>query len=439
MECSIWCHSAPCSNRTLFKFFVGGSICIFLVIQSTGGYRAKVGVLPEVDEFIHAVKAMSLLTIALIVLQFFFDILPGSRMVAFYFWFFGILSLTLSRWMILKLESIYYSKGIGGHRALIIGSTQLSQDISERMILYPLLGYYYVGTLDDAPPEKVHFHLRDRFKLLGTAEDYQVVAKESNVSAIFLVKRDISHSLYQQISQYCLDEQIELNVLTDPILNTPFNQFRNFDGIPVIASMDLNQFSFQRIFKRIFDILGAIIGLLVFSPVIILSMIWIRLVSPNGPIFFKQKRVGFMDQPFHMIKFRSMIPDAEKGTGPVMVNESGDSRYIKGGQFLRQYSIDELPQLWNVLVGDMSLVGPRPERPHFVDQFQQYLPLFRQRHIVPVGITGWAQINGRSVLTRRPEQKIKYDFYYIKNWSFLFDIKIILKTIFVVFRKEESY
>ena len=134
-----------------------------------------------------------------------------------------------------------------------------------------------------------------------------------------------------------------------------------------------------------------------------------------------------------------MIPDAEKFTGPVMVNESGDSRYIKGGQFLRQYSIDELPQLWNVLKGEMSIVGPRPERPHFVDQFEKKLPLFSKRHVVPVGITGWAQINGRSVLTRRPEQKIKYDFYYIKNWSFLFDLKIILKTVLVVFRKEESY
>ena len=142
---------------------MGGAFCFFFVIQSTGGYRAKVGVLPEVDEFIHAVKAMTLLAIALIVLQFFFDFLPGSRMVAFYFWLFSILLLTIARWAILKIESIYYSKGIGGHRALIIGSTQLSQDISERMILYPLLGYHYIGTLDDAPPEKVHFHLRERF------------------------------------------------------------------------------------------------------------------------------------------------------------------------------------------------------------------------------------------------------------------------------------
>ena len=140
-----------------------------------------------------------------------------------------------------------------------------------------------------------------------------------------------------------------------------------------------------------------------------------------------------------MIKFRSMIPNAEASTGPVMVDESGDARYIKGGQFIRQFSLDELPQFWNVLCGQMSLVGPRPERPHFVDQFSKIVPYFNERHVVPVGMSGWAQINGRSVLTRRPEHKIKYDIYYINHWSVLFDIKILIKTLFVVFSREESY
>jgi lipopolysaccharide/colanic/teichoic acid biosynthesis glycosyltransferase len=134
-----------------------------------------------------------------------------------------------------------------------------------------------------------------------------------------------------------------------------------------------------------------------------------------------------------------MVPDAEAKTGPIMVNESGDSRYIRGGQWLRQFSFDELPQLWNVFKGDMSLVGPRPERPHFVQQFSRRVPFFNARHEVPVGITGWAQINGRSVLTRRPDQKIKYDIYYINHWSLLLDIKILIKTCAVVWSREESY
>ena len=122
-----------------------------------------------------------------------------------------------------------------------------------------------------------------------------------------------------------------------------------------------------------------------------------------------------------------------------MVNETSETRYIKGGRFLRQCSLDELPQLWNILKGDMSLVGPRPERPFFVDQFSQQIPFFEFRHRVKSGLTGWAQINGRSVLTRKPEHKLKYDCYYVNHCSTLFDLKIMLMTFLVVFRREESY
>ncbi len=133
-----------------------------------------------------------------------------------------------------------------------------------------------------------------------------------------------------------------------------------------------------------------------------------------------------------------MIHNAEN-FGPMMVNEAGDSRYIFGGRFLRKYSLDELPQFINVWLGDMSIVGPRPERPFFVEQFKEKYPFYGLRHKVKAGITGWAQINGRSTLTRRPDHKARYDLYYIKNWSFLLDIKIILRTFFVVLKGEEAY
>ena len=162
--------------------------------------------------------------------------------------------------------------------------------------------------------------------------------------------------------------------------------------------------------KRFMDIVLSGIGIIVLMPVFVVMAIWIKLVSSSGSIIFCQERVGQFGRTFQMYKFRSMIPDAESKTGPTMVDESGDHRYIKGGQFMRQYSLDELPQLWNVLIGEMSLVGPRPERPFFVKKFSSQVPFFNDRHVVPVGITGWAQVNGRSVLTRRPHQKIKYDF-----------------------------
>ncbi|MEK9727090.1 MAG: sugar transferase, partial [Candidatus Margulisiibacteriota bacterium] len=388
---------------------------------------------------VQMVKATTLTIVAIIFIQFFYLIIPGSRMVVLYFWLILSVLLIAARIIIIRVETYLYSKGVGARRSIVIGSSHLSQDIAERMILYPGLGYFYEGTLDDGPPDKIYFHLKNRFKLLGSVDSYKQICIDQNIDALFLVKRDISNFQYRELSFFCLSNNIELNVLTEPILSSPFNQFRTFDGIPVVSTIDLRSQLFERFLKRLFDVLASLVVLIFFSPVFLLTIVWIRLVSPNGPIFYLQERMGYLNQPFKMIKFRSMVPNAEQGSGPVMVDESGDMRYIKGGKFIRQFSIDELPQFWNVLVGQMSIVGPRPERPFFINEFSKTIPLFNKRHVVPVGITGWAQINGRSVLTRRPEHKIKYDFYYINHWSFLFDIKICIKTLFVVFAREESY
>ena len=156
-------------------------------------------------------------------------------------------------------------------------------------------------------------------------------------------------------------------------------------------------------------------------------------MSPGAPIFYMQERVGYKNQSFNMIKFRSMVPDAESNTGPVMVNESGDNRYIKGGKFLRQLSIDELPQLWNVLKGEMSIVGPRPERPYFVQQFSKALPMFEKRHLVPVGITGWAQINGRSVLTDDRNIKLNMTFIILIIGLCCWILKFVLRRCLLCF------
>ena len=411
----------------------------FLFLIAFDGYRPTIGILPGIDEIIKVAKAMSLVVITIIFIQFFVSFIPGSRMVILYFWLFSIFLLSMFRLIILRLESHFYAKGIGARRSIIVGSSMLSQDIAERMIMYPAMGYFYVGTIDDAPPEKVHFHLKDRFKLLGAVDQYASICLKQNIDAIFLVKRDIQNVEYRKLTQFSLANDIQLNVLSEPILDTPFIEVGSFDGVSMISTMSLQRRFFERKIKRFFDIVVSLLGMLLLSPIFLFISVWIKLISPKGPVFFKQIRVGQYGNEFNMYKFRSMIPNAEKETGPVMVDESGDSRYILGGQFLRQFSFDELPQLWNVFLGQMSIVGPRPERPHFVAEFSNHVPFFKERHVVPVGITGWAQINGRSVLTRRPEHKIKYDIYYINHWSFLFDIKICLRTFFVVFAREESY
>jgi len=187
--------------------------------------------------------------------------------------------------------------------------------------------------------------------------------------------------------------------------------------------------------KRTMDVVVSALLLVLLSPFLMLLALLIKLES-KGPVFYTQVRVGLDGRPFEMIKFRSMRVDAEQDTGPVWATED-DPRRTRLGAFLRKTSLDELPQLINVLVGDMSLVGPRPERPVFVDQFRQVVPRYMERHKEKAGMTGWAQVNGLRGDTSIVE-RTKYDLYYIENWSLLFDLKILLRQFVNVFRKDRN-
>ena len=219
---------------------------------------------------------------------------------------------------------------------------------------------------------------------------------------------------------------------------TPLTVSYELDGIPFLTTEGGIGF-FSGVLKRVFDVVVSGLGLILLLPLFILIGIATKISSPDGPILYIQERIGKNGVPFKMVKFRSMVVNAEEKTGPAVVDEKNETRYTSIGRWMRKWSLDELPQLWNVLIGEMSIVGPRPEREFFVKQFEEYIPYYTYRHKVRGGITGWAQVNGRSVLTRRPEQKIKYDLYYIKAGSLLLDFKILLKTIFVVLKREEAY
>jgi exopolysaccharide biosynthesis polyprenyl glycosylphosphotransferase len=184
------------------------------------------------------------------------------------------------------------------------------------------------------------------------------------------------------------------------------------------------------------DVLGSAILLVLSSPLMLLVAILIKLESP-GPVFYAQERMGLDARPFPMLKFRSMRQDAESETGPVWA-KPGDARRTRLGSLIRTLSIDELPQFINVLIGDMSLVGPRPERPFFVEQFRQNIPRYMDRHREKAGITGWAQVNGLRGDTSITE-RTKYDLWYIENWSLLLDFKIILRTALRAFNDRNAY
>ncbi len=207
-------------------------------------------------------------------------------------------------------------------------------------------------------------------------------------------------------------------------------------GTPVVSVNESPLLGIGQIFKRLMDIVGAVVAILIFSPIMILAALAVRLTS-KGPILYRQERMGLDGRTFPILKFRSMYTDAEAKSGAVWA-KPGDARTTPVGAFLRKTSLDELPQFFNVLRGDMSLVGPRPERPVFVDQFRKNIPGYYLRHKTKAGITGWAQVNGWRGNTSI-ERRIECDLYYIQNWSLLFDLRIIFMTVFKGFINKNAY
>ena len=206
-------------------------------------------------------------------------------------------------------------------------------------------------------------------------------------------------------------------------------------GLPLLTVRDIAQRGWRRTAKRTVDVLGSLFGLTLASPLMMLIALLIKLES-RGPVFYLQERMGLDALPFPMLKFRSMRADAEK-SGPGWTTEN-DPRRTKSGMFLRKTNLDELPQFINVLLGDMSLVGPRPERPVYVEQFRRSIPRYMDRHREKSGMTGWAQVNGLRGDTSITE-RTKYDLWYIENWSLLLDIKIMIRTLLHFFRSPNAY
>jgi exopolysaccharide biosynthesis polyprenyl glycosylphosphotransferase len=211
----------------------------------------------------------------------------------------------------------------------------------------------------------------------------------------------------------------------------------DLDGVPIIGLNDVPLRGWHRFIKRTVDLAFGTLSLLLAIPLFTLIAVLIKLRGGHGPVFYRQERMSLDGRTFLMYKFRSMRSDAERGTGPVWASAE-DPRRTKIGIWLRRYNLDELPQLFNVLLGHMSLVGPRPERPPFVQRFRETIPQYMLRHRVKSGMTGWAQVNGWRGNTSI-EKRIEYDLYYIENWSFLLDVKILILTLFRGFGQTHAY
>ena len=272
---------------------------------------------------------------------------------------------------------------------------------------------------------------------LGAFTDLKEHMEKLDPDAILLAFDDHEHEMILKMMKDAEGKNIELFYLPDLLdMITSNRGTLEVGGIPIFRLKAMAFSGWQGFWKRAFDIVVSFLGIILLSPFLLLVALLVK-INSRGPVFYKQDRVGLDGQEFKMIKFRTMVVDAEKGTGPVWAKKD-DPRTTSLGKFLRRTSIDEFPQLINVLKGEMSLVGPRPERLVFVKQFQQHIPKYAERHRVRSGVTGWAQVNG--LRGQSPiEERTRYDVYYIENWSLWFDIKIILMTFMAIFRGENAY
>ncbi len=317
------------------------------------------------------------------------------------------------------------TKGHNLQRILVVGAGALGKEITHKILAHRALGFDVVGFLDDDPGKaNLSFH---GVKMLGTLKDVQEVLERHKVDQVFIALPLDAHKKMMRVLRLVGSECVEVKLVPDVLQYATLKAtFEDLDGTPVINLSQVPLQGWNTLAKRAMDVAisGAVLlCLLPFLPLVALA-IWLE---DHGPIFYRQERMGLDGRSFMILKLRSMRVNAEATTGPVWATED-DPRRTRLGSFLRRWSIDELPQAWNVLVGDMSIVGPRPERPAFVSEFKHKIPQYMLRHRVKAGITGWAQVNGWRGNTSI-KKRIQYDLYYIENWSLLLDLKILWMTV----------
>jgi exopolysaccharide biosynthesis polyprenyl glycosylphosphotransferase len=342
------------------------------------------------------------------------------RQMILYVWLltivFVVVGRELHRLMVVWLRVL----GPARDRVLIVGSSSVAGAIVQQIQANPQLGYVVVGAVNGKTGETVA-----GVPVIGEPDDLPRLIDELRVNEVIIALPEASRTELLHITALCQRGAVNVKIFPDLFSYMTGNMsVDELGGIPLISIRDVALRGWKLSLKRALDIAGATVGLVILSPIMLFIAVLIKLESP-GPVFFSQERAGLDGRPFPMMKFRSMRSDAEK-SGPGWTVK-GDPRVTRIGKFLRRTNLDELPNFINVLFGHMSLVGPRPEQTHFVQQFRDKIPRYMERHREKAGITGWAQVNGLRGNTSI-EERIKYDLWYIENWSLWLDIKIIIRT-----------
>ncbi len=329
-----------------------------------------------------------------------------------------------------------WAAGYNLRRVLVAGAGELGQTVAETLLAHRELGYRVVGFLDD---QRTGPSLG--LPVLGRLDEAVSVLHSQQVEQMYVALPLEEHAKLVSLIKATNHECVDLKVVPDLVQYATIKaSLEDLDGIPIINLNEVPLSGWSSMVKRIMDAVvsaAALVFLTAIFPLFPVIAILIKLFGGKGPVLLRQERMTLDGRTFEIFKFRTMVDEAEKETGPIFAT-SDDPRRTPVGVWLRRYNLDEFPQLLNVFLGEMSLVGPRPERPPFVAQFKERIPQYMLRHRVKSGITGWAQVNGWRGNTSI-EKRIEYDLYYIENWSLLLDLKILILTLFRGFGQKHAY
>jgi len=373
--------------------------------------------------------------IYIIVLYLFVREVNYSRSMMAIFYVLNIAITTFSRIILRKVLRSIRSKGYNLKHVLVVGYSRAAESYIDRLQWNPQWGYTVTGVLDDTVPVGT---LYKGVRVLGNVDCLSGILQENKLDEIAIALSLKDYDRLEEIVYICEKSGVHTKFIPDYnslIPSRPYTE--DLMGLPVINIRYVPLSNTGNIvIKRAMDVVGSLFGILITSPILLIVALLVKITSP-GPIIFKQERIGMQGVPFYMYKFRSMVQQTEEDEKKGWTVKN-DSRVTPVGKFIRKTSLDELPQLFNILKGDMSLVGPRPERPQFVDKFKEEIPRYMIKHQVRPGLTGWAQVNGYRGDTSI-KKRIECDLYYIENWTFGFDIKIIILTFFTGFINKNAY
>lgn len=422
----------PKDYFSVLFFLIPGYVLLYYSCNVYGPKRTG----KQQREIASIIKANTIgMALYIVILYLFVREIHYSRSMMAIFYVLNIVITTISRIILRKTLRSMRRRGYNLKHVLVVGYSRAAESYIDRLQWNPQWGYVVCGVLDDTVPRGT---LYKGVKVLGDIDNLSIILQENKLDEIAIALSLKDYDRLEEIVNICEKSGVHTKFIPDYnslIPSRPYTE--DLMGLPVIniRYVPLSNTG-NMVIKRAMDIVGSLFGIILVSPLLLLIAITIKLTSP-GPIIFKQERVGLHNAPFYMYKFRSMEQQTEEDEKKAWTVKN-DPRVTPIGKFLRRTSLDELPQLFNILKGDMSLVGPRPERPLFVEKFKEEIPRYMIKHQVRPGLTGWAQVNGyRGDTSIR--KRIEYDLYYIENWTLSFDIKIIFLTFFTGFINKNAY